>query len=144
MVTARLVAPGAISPVSTLPSFRTMRWVTRSLFWKTTDWPPNIAGLGANACVPFCPRIVIVGTAGAGEGVGAVEPPPPQPEAAMTLTNANAVNTTRQFITSSFRTSDVFRACARQIPAEIGENQRVCAKFSYRRRKRLRGAGQCV
>src|SRR4029077_10651870 len=79
--------------------------MTLSLFLKTTDWPPNSAGLGVNACVPFCPWMVIVGEPGAADGVVAVEPPPPQPEAAVMLTNAKAVNSTRQFITSSFRES---------------------------------------
>jgi hypothetical protein len=49
MVTARLVAPGAMSPVSTLPSFRTMRCVVLSLFLNTTCCPPKDAGFGENA-----------------------------------------------------------------------------------------------
>jgi hypothetical protein len=45
-----------------------------------------------------------VGKLAAAEGVVAVEPLPPQPAAAVTLTNVKPVNTTRQFITVSFRT----------------------------------------
>src|SRR5579884_3565493 len=62
MVTVRLVPPGGLSPVSTDPSFRTTRWVTVSLFLKTTDCPPTAAGLGENDWLPFWPTMVIVAT----------------------------------------------------------------------------------
>jgi hypothetical protein len=72
ITTERLVAPGAMSPVSTLPSFNTTRCVTESPFLKTTVWPPKLAGFGEKACVPFEPMIVIV-VAAAGEGELGVE-----------------------------------------------------------------------
>src|SRR5581483_2226373 len=84
MVTVRLVAPGAMSPVSTVPSFRTTRCVTRSLFLNTTDCPPTAAGLGENDWLPFWPTMVIVATFDGGAddvGVAGFDDPP-QPAAA--------------------------------------------------------------
>jgi hypothetical protein len=94
IVTVRLVALGAMSPVSTLPSLNTMRWVTLWLFLNTTCWPPKDAGLGENACVPLWPLIVIVGPF---VGEGAVDPLPPhanvvtKPRSAVALTNRNLI-----------------------------------------------------
>src|SRR6185436_10551331 len=80
---ARLVAPGAMSPVSSEPSLSTTRCVTESLFLNTTVRPPRAAGFGENACVPFCPLIAIVVAVALPPPEGAVgvelpEPPPPQ------------------------------------------------------------------
>ena len=47
------VAPGAMLPVSIDPSLRNTRCATESLFLNTIVCPPNDAGFGENACVPF-------------------------------------------------------------------------------------------
>jgi hypothetical protein len=94
MVTARLVLPGAMSPVSTLPSFRTTRCATVSLFLNTTCWPANAAGFGLNACVPFWLAMMIVGAPvdeGVDEGVDGLDDPQPQ-TAESTAIDAAAVN----------------------------------------------------
>jgi hypothetical protein len=108
IVTARLVAPGAMSPVSTLPSFRTTWCVTVSLFLNTTCCPPKAAGLGVNACAPFWPTIVIVGVAVdvvlAGDGAVVFEEDPllPQADAAARPTIRTATRkTTRRIFCSS-------------------------------------------
>src|SRR5438270_5579423 len=113
MVTARLVAPGAMSPVSMLPSFRTTRCVTVSLFLKTTDMPPNAAGLGVKACLPLWPTIVMVleaaaaadGADGADGAVVVLEDPPPlQPKAAVMPTiNTDAFTSRSCMLVSSAR-----------------------------------------
>src|SRR5262245_13938637 len=57
-----------------------------SLFLNTTVCPPNDAGLGVNAWVPFCPMMLIVGPVAVdgAEGLLLLSPPPqPQPIAAM-------------------------------------------------------------
>jgi hypothetical protein len=77
IATDRLVAPGAISPVSTEPSFKTTRCMTESLFLNTTVWPPSAAGLGENAWAPFCPTIEMVAAEGP-EGAAGEDDPPPQ------------------------------------------------------------------
>src|SRR5579864_7651407 len=96
-----------MSPVSTLPSFRTMWCVTLSLFLNTTCWPPNAEGLGVKACVPFWPTIVIVivaAAAGAADGAVVLEDPllpPLQPKAARPSVNIEALNNfsrIRQFL----------------------------------------------
>jgi hypothetical protein len=90
-----LVAPGAISPVSADPSFSTTRCVTESLFLNTTACPPNIDGFGENACVPFCPAIVIVATfvepVGAVGLLAVVEPPLSLPHATLNIAIVSAV-----------------------------------------------------
>src|SRR5437667_12483731 len=97
MITARLVAPGAMSPVSTLPSFRTMWCATVSLFFNTTCCPPKLAGLGVNACFPFWPTIVIVDAdAAAADGAVVLDDPLPPPlqlsAAASPSVNAKALH----------------------------------------------------
>src|SRR5687768_15811439 len=93
MVTARLVAPGAMSPVSTLPSFRMTRCTTVSLFLKTTCWPAKVAGFGLNAWVPFWLAMTMVGVPvddGADDGVDGLDDPQPTAESATIV--AAAVN----------------------------------------------------
>ena len=81
IVTAALVAPGAMSPVSIEPSFSRTRCTSVSAFLNTTSWPPAVAGFGENDCAPFRLVTVIVITLGAGElgAVGLEEVPPPEP-----------------------------------------------------------------
>src|ERR1041385_425113 len=53
-VIGALNAPGAILPVSRLPSFSTTRCVTVSTLCQTTIWPAGtVAGFGENDCAPF-------------------------------------------------------------------------------------------
>jgi hypothetical protein len=72
IMTCRLVAPGAMSPVSTVPSFRRTRCTTESVFLNTTIAPPADAGFGENEFEPFSPVIVIVIAVGDGGVLGAV------------------------------------------------------------------------
>src|SRR5580765_111717 len=100
-----------MSPVSTLPSFRTTWCVTLSLFLNTTCWPPKAAGLGVNAWVPFWPRIVIVGVAVVPAGDGAVvfeeDPLLPQADAAARPTTRADTRKTTGRIFCFLRVSDV-------------------------------------
>src|SRR5438552_3712928 len=114
MITARLVAPGAMSPISMLPSFKTMWCVTVSLFLNTTCWPPKFAGLGVNACFPFWPTIVIVDAdAAAADGAVVLDdplPPPLQPNAAVRPSvNAKALHNLSR-IRQSFRAVPAVRS----------------------------------
>ncbi|HXH24669.1 MAG TPA: hypothetical protein VNI78_05430 [Vicinamibacterales bacterium] len=80
IVTGRLVAPGAMSPVSMLPSFNRTRWTIVSAFRNTTVRPPASAGFGANDRAPSR-RVMVMVTApllSAGEGDVGEPPPPPQ------------------------------------------------------------------
>src|SRR5438552_14856319 len=139
MITARLVAPGAMSPISMLPSFKTMWCVTVSLFLNMTCCPPKFAGLGVNACFPFWPTIVIVDAAAAADGAVVLDdplPPPLQPNAA-----ARPNASTEAFHTLS-RIHQSFRAVTRgavvrapHIPASVARNQRVDAVAPYSGRK---------
>src|SRR6478672_3352047 len=121
-----------MSPVSTLPSLSTTRCVTRSSFLNTTCWPPNDAGLGVKACVPFWPTMVIVGEL-LGDGAVVGEPLLPHPKAAAKPVNNTAPIHTRRCIASSFHqlyvplircescktnTSDVRRP-SRELPSPV-------------------------
>ena|SRR5438552_9445191 len=106
MITARLVAPGAMSPISMLPSFKTMWCVTVSLFLNMTCCPPKFAGLGVNACFPFWPTIVIVDAAAAADGAVVLDdplPPPLQPNAAARPSASTEAFHTLSRIHQSFR-----------------------------------------
>ena len=72
----RLDPPGAISPVSSDPSFKTTRCVMLSTFCHTTVCPAGkAAGFGEKDCAPLMATTLIVtiplGGVGVGDGVGA-------------------------------------------------------------------------
>jgi hypothetical protein len=75
-----LDAPGARSPVSSDPLFKTTRWVMPSTLCQTTIWPAgNVPGFGENDCAPLLPTMLMI-TASAGgtvEPVGVVGDVPP-------------------------------------------------------------------
>src|SRR5689334_20840004 len=95
-----------MSPVSTEPSLSTTRCVIESLFLKLTICPPNVAGFGENACVPFCPLmamvvVLVVFPPPDGEvGVELPYPPPPQVMHASPARDASA-HTWNRIVSSS-------------------------------------------
>jgi hypothetical protein len=93
ILTAGLVAPGAISPVSTERSFSRTRWTTLSLLRKTTIRPAADAGFGENDWAPRSPTIVIVTVPDDDEDGddGVPDPPPPHPHAPARATTRAAV-----------------------------------------------------
>jgi hypothetical protein len=123
--TARLVAPGAMSPVSIEPSFSATRCVTLSLFLKTTDWPPKFAGFGSNDRVPFCPMIVIVAAPDPDpEGPPGLLFDPPHADARSAAENTADVNTGTR-MGETLRRLGAIGDGARRMPAEIA----VCVVF---------------
>jgi hypothetical protein len=75
-----LAAPGAMSPVSTDPSFNTTRWVIVSTLCQTTICPAgSVAGFGENDCAPLTATTLIVTTpATLGVGLVGFTPVPPE------------------------------------------------------------------
>jgi hypothetical protein len=94
---ARLVTPGAMSPVSNDPSFATIRCTAPSRFTQATVPDATItAGLGLNDCEPDV-AVMLTVTEGGGlpppEDVGlvGVVPPSPPPHATAEMAMARAV-----------------------------------------------------
>jgi hypothetical protein len=76
-----LVAPGAMSPVSSAPSFNLTRCTTVSLFLNVTIIPPKLAGFGENDRAPLLPVIematgVVVAVGDGPVGLLELDPPP--------------------------------------------------------------------
>ena len=80
---AALAAPGAMLPVSNVPSLLTIRWTTESALVHTAVWLEDaVTGFGLNDVLPRCPTMFTCpaaagGGVGPGFGPGSLYPPPP-------------------------------------------------------------------